>query len=332
MGIPNEVVQESTTTIESNPTPVSTPSPTPGPTPDVPPPAGATPPVASTPPGYTPNFKYKVLNEEKEFDPFIRDVIKDAEIEKKVRELYERADGIDFVKRERDRFRQEHSEYRKQVDPVIKELRQAGMFLQQGDLEKFFSIFNLSEDLLVKYVTERLQYKQLPPEQRAQADALRKQRDAYYEQTSEAEILREQNAQLQIQQVNFELGILLERPEVKTVVSNFDARAGKPGAFLEKFEKYADYLCSAERRFVPPSEAMKSFLDLLGNSYSQPQPEAQQAPAQAPAVVAPPSQKPSVRTFPAQGTAPVKKGYRSLQDLRKKYDELSGRATEAGQR
>lgn len=49
-------------------------------------------------PAFSPNFKLKVMEQEREIPELLRPLIKDAESEKAVRELVEKAYGLEYVK------------------------------------------------------------------------------------------------------------------------------------------------------------------------------------------------------------------------------------------
>jgi hypothetical protein len=66
----------------------------------------------SIPPVYTPNTKFKVMDKEHEFDAWLAPHIKDAETEKKAKELYEKAYGLDYVKPKYEASQKELEQYK----------------------------------------------------------------------------------------------------------------------------------------------------------------------------------------------------------------------------
>src|SRR5688500_2643210 len=66
-------------------------------------------------PAYTPDFKVKIKGKEFEIDEMFRGLIKDADSEKKVKEFFEKAYGIDFVKQDRKALKDEHEGFKSQV-------------------------------------------------------------------------------------------------------------------------------------------------------------------------------------------------------------------------
>lgn len=285
-------------------------------------------------PKYEPNFKFKVLDKEQEFDEFVRDAIKDADTEKKVRELYEKAYGLDFVKRERDRVRQEAQQYRSQVDPLVNEVKELGTFLQEKDFDKFFAKFNLPEEAIVNWVADKLRYKQMSPEQRAVYDNQRQLKDRVYEQSSAVQSAENQLNQMRIEQTTFYIDQIKSDPQVTKMAEQFDSRAGKQGAFWDRALAWADHMCEVEGRFVPFNVAFNDFKSNFYFGQDQAAEEGQVAPPpQAkPVVTAPQAEKPTIRNIPSTSQSAVKKTVRSLDDLKKKYNEMSGSRVEQGRR
>src|SRR5688500_3044500 len=67
------------------------------------PPKETEPPTEGEPPKevpqYTPNYKFKVMDEEKEFDDFLKGAIKTKEDEEKLRDIVTKAYGLDAHKK-----------------------------------------------------------------------------------------------------------------------------------------------------------------------------------------------------------------------------------------
>lgn len=289
---------------------------------------------SAEPAPYTPNYKFKVLDKEMEIEEFMRGVIKDADSEKKVRELYEKAHGLDFVKKERDRIRQESQSYRQKTDPLMEEIKELGTFLREKDLDKFFSKFNLPEDTIVNWVADKLRYKQMTPEQRSQIDTQRQLKDRVYEQEQALQGSSSALDQMRIEQTQFTIQQFQNDPEIKRMAEVFDSQAGQQGYFWDRALAWADYKCVEEGKFVPFHEA---FADFKKNFFlgQHPAPEAQAAPPPPqtkPVVTAPPEAKPTIKNFPSSAQSPVRSKVRSIEDLQKKYNEMAGRPIEPGRR
>ena len=74
-------------------------------------------------PAYTPNYKLKVYDEEKELeDKFLKDLIKDPESEKKVKEIAQKYLGFDTVKSRHEKVKSEYQTFKEQAEPVVEYL------------------------------------------------------------------------------------------------------------------------------------------------------------------------------------------------------------------
>lgn len=301
---------------EATPSPTSTQSTSPSVT------TGATDPNAPAAiPAYTPNFKFKSLGEEKEFDEFIRGAIKDVETEKKVRELYERSHGVDFIKKQRDHIRTELQSTKSKWAPVEAEMKQAAFYLQQNDLFKFAEMFGITEQKLVESVEQRLKYYQMSPEQRAVYDQRRQAMDQNFQLQNENVSTQDTLLNQQAEMVEMGLQMMMTSPDMQSMGSQYDSRAGKPGSFQEAVLKMGDYLTRTSGRFVPVHEAAKEVIKMAALQ-AHPQAAAPNQVPPAPQVVSPP-QKPTITSIQAKPVSPVKAKVRNLDDLRKLQKEMA---------
>lgn len=270
-------------------------------------------------PAYTPNFKFKAADKEHEFDEFIRGAVKNAEHEKKIRELYERSYGLDHVKGERDKFRNEFKGVNEQYGALNKGLDALSVMLRNKDYNGFFDSLKIPEQDVLQYALSRVKYMELPPEQRQQVDAQNEaqQRLTYLEQANQELIAGYQNQT--VQQRTGELDTHLGRPEVSSIASAFDARIGRPGAFRDEVIRRGQYYASLpESQDIPVEQAVREIMALVGNV----QPQATQAEAQeqvdgAQAQHEQQTQnKPVIPNIKSRGTSPAKKVIRSIEDVR----------------
>jgi hypothetical protein len=276
---------------------------------------------------YTPNFEYTIGKEKRQFDPLFKDFVKSQEHEKKLRELHEKADGLEIVKGLRDRYKSELEGVRGKFDPVEKELKQLGTFLQKNDLESAFGLLGIPKQKIIDYVAQEIQYRQMSPEERARVDAQKQLRQENYQQLSEAEQLRQELSQQQVDTLSFQLTVLQDSPKFSNAAEIFDSRAGKPGAFMEKLLTVGDWLTEQNGgRVVPPNQV----LDILVKEYGLTgESQGSQAPTPPPqsktVVTAPPAEKPTIKQVSGSKTAtPVKQKPKSLEDLKRLQREMAG--------
>lgn len=214
--------------------------------------------------GYEPNLKFKVMDEEHEFDPFLRDVITDADTEKKVRELYEKAYGLDHVKPKFQQTKEEYKNLKQEYDGFMSEVSDLRDDYKNRDFDSFFKKLAIPKEDILKWVYEEARYQELPPEQRQAYDAKR-------QAEQQARQLGKQNQQLQeyyTQQVTqakaYALNTALEQPSMRQIVQQFDARAGRPGAFRDEVINRGEFAWFQRKEDIPPEQAIQEVLTLAG--------------------------------------------------------------------
>lgn len=276
----------------------------------------------SVPNPYTPNFKFKVMDQEKEFDEWLRPVVKDAETEKKIRELYEKAHGLDYVKSDRQKIRSDFESLRNEYVGHRKNYDELSGYLNKGDFDKFFQKTSVPEAKIFEWVYNRLNFHQKPEHEKA--EIMKAQ-----ELEARARELEEQNQYWQtqyqttaMQQRTFELQSAIARPEVASIAQQFDARMG-PGAFQKEVIARGAYYASVMGQDVPVQHAINDVVKLIGGVTPQTPmgtPQTEMAPAQAPQA---PEKKPVIPNIQGRGTSPARRTPSSLADLKRMREEMS---------
>lgn len=274
---------------------------------------------------YTPNFKYKVTAPqggaaaklEKEIPEWARPFITSQDLEKNVRELFEKSEGIDAVKQHRDQLVSENTAMREQWAPVVQQVQTLQGHLQRGDLDSFFEGCNLSEQQILKYALYRLQLRENPQAMQTheQTRQLQLQNQAYQQQLQE---VSSGYQNLAVQQRTMQLDSHLGRPEILPAAQSFDARVGRPGAFRDEVIKRGKLYASMGQD-VAVEQVANEVLQLIGWSGQNNQ-AAQGAGATAMGAGAagatagqPAATLPSVK---GRGTSPAKKVIKSTDQLR----------------
>lgn len=268
-------------------------------------------------PAYTPNLEFKVMDNVHTIDKMYAPLLKDQETEKKIRELHEKAYGLDVVKPKYQSLKDEHGALKAEYEKISESLNHLSTFVKNDDLGSFFQALNIPESMVYRYVMNRLQYQDMPPEQK-------KHYDEYMELKRKNQLLEQQSQQyyqsaesVAAEARSKEVDWLIQSPEYSQAVAEFDARMGQPGAFKnEVYQKaVAIWYQSGQKQDISAKEAV----DLVVKSYGL----GQQIPAQAP--VTPPNvaavnnmkQKPVIPTIQAGAGSPTKKEIGSIADLRK---------------
>lgn len=277
-------------------------------------------------PAYAPNFKYKIMDQEREFDEIFRPLVKDPETEKKIKEFHEKAYGLDVVKADRDRVKEKAKEYEtkykdfeSKYSDLDKSLTQLGKFMAQDDLDSFFSSIRLPEEQVFRWVAKKLREMELPPEQRAEIQRQNEYRQrAYYLEQQNQDLETRYQAQ-QVQARTMELDTTLARPDVQQFVSEFDSRRGTPGSFrkavIERgatFYKLYGQDLPVEQAVSQVMQEWKPFLTPQQATATPSTPQAATAPAKVPVI-------PAVQ---GSGSSPVRKVPRSVADLKQLADSM----------
>lgn len=283
---------------------------------------------------YQPNLKFKYLDVEtnkqleKDMDEWIKPLLKDADTEAKVRQLYAKAYGMDHAKSSREKFKAENETLRQEKTQFDRSLQILSQHVQNDDMESFFEALKIPEDKVLKYALNRVQYRDLPPEKRAEYDQMRstKQRAALLEQENAR--LSEQYTSVQAQTRAHELDSYVSNPNVAGVAEQFDARVGQ-GAFRNEVIKRGQYYWAIHQQDIPVQQAVNEVLQMIGHSM---QPNTAQVPGSVPTQTAPsgvpgvsqtPDKKPVLPNIQGRGTSPARKLPNSIKDLKKLAMEAS---------
>jgi hypothetical protein len=287
-------------------------------------------PAAAAPPPYQPNVTYKVKNQEKKFDDWILPVIKDAETEKKIRELYETRDGISYVKADRETVVRENQQLKQVVQqkyaPMEQAVEQIEHFRSQGNLPAVFKVLGLDQRDVFKWAYE---YAQMTPQaQQAMEQNAMNGLQAYgaqrQSQTAEQQIIQ-QAADFKTREYEM---ITNYNPQVSQVVADFENNHG-PGSFFEQVRRTGLYHHQTRGVDISVQDAIEEVMKLYGRQPQAPaSAQMQTVPGQAPqasnmvSTPTAPTPKPVIPGFQGSGTSPVKKVFNSLEDIRKHRREL----------
>lgn len=275
--------------------------------------------AAPAAPQFTPNYKLKVYDQEMELeDKFLKDLIKDADSEKKVKEIAQKYLGFDTIKSRHEKVKQEYQTFQQQAQPVMELYQDYAKLAQKGDLEGIFSLLKISEDMIFQYA---LQKAQQTPEQKQYEQHQRQLAQEKERLQSQNQTLEERQHQQLVQFRNQEMNWVLARPEVSSIAQEYDKRVGQPGAFKKAVVRHGLAHHAATGEDLSAEQAVQEVMKEAGafvTPTNQPQ-------AQAPQLIQQPNgQPPIIPNVSSRAVSPVKKQVRGIADLKKKYDELSG--------
>lgn len=270
---------------------------------------------------YQPNLKFKVRQQEMEFDEWAKGAIKDSDTEKKVRELYEKAYGLDHVKEERERIRGEYETVKARDAETQKAIEALASHVKAKDYDSFFDSLGIPKEDIMRYAVEVVRREQMPPEQRQQWEASRQaqQQAKYYQEQNQT--LQEQQRQFQVQQTQFQLQTEISKPEISSIANVYNANRGDPAAF-ESYVISIGQMHAARGNDIPVAQAVAEAIQHL--KAANPQLGVMQNAAPQSNVVTP-SNKPTLPNIQGRGVSAIKSAPKSLEDLRALAREAASR-------
>ena len=274
-------------------------------------------PAVAAAPEYVPNYKFKAYDKEYDFPEYVRGVIKSKELEEKLRADYAKAYAHDELREKYTKVQP----YREKYEQIEQNINKLEKHLNEGDVENFFVGLGYKpqqvEQMLSKYVLDKLNYRELPEDQRRafdEAKNARKQASEYEEKYGK---LQSELDEYKIRQLDTELTVTLSDPSIADLARTWDERVGRPGAFREEVILRGDRLSRQSGRTATPQEAASEFAayarSVLGT--------AQQMPYQQP-VAKPKPTLPNVNNKSA--SSPAGKKFKRLEDLEKYVEERFG--------
>jgi len=259
---------------------------------------------------YVPNLKYKVLDEEREIDhPLFKQMVKDADTEKQVREIFEKAAGLDIYKNKYSTLDTEHKRIAQEYGEVQEAVEQLKVYWA-NDKEKFFESMGIDPKQVYAWVQEKIKYLDLPQEQKELYDRERatRLRNVEIEQQHARYEAAIQKQQLQAR--SFELDQGIANPQVSQVAKTYDEIYGQ-GSFRQEVIKHGALEYQLRGQDVPVGEALsavfakaKALTDRLSSGA---------APKVEPKVI------PTVR---AGAGSPAKKRITSIDELKKLAESM----------
>lgn len=272
---------------------------------------------------YQPNFKFKVLDKEQEIDEWLKPVIKDAETEKKVRDLYERAFGLEHVKSDRQRLREQNQFQQNDIARHSQVVNNVNQMLANKDYDSLFSnVLKIPEDDILRQAQKILQLREMPPEQRQAIEHARQVNQRAYELENQNQQLMQTNEHVAVTARTQELDWTLQRPEFSQVAQAYDARLGQQGAFRNAMIERGKYNALALGRDITPEQAANEVLQFIGGRQNLIPAQNTQTFGNGAAQVVP-ERKPVITNIQGRGTSPAKKMVRSIDDLKKRAKEMA---------
>lgn len=265
-------------------------------------------------PAWEPNYKLKIMDEEREVDEMLRPLMKDAESEKFVRELCEKAYGLEWQKPKYEELKEKYPELENKYNEFYGQINDI-VSLRDKDLDAFFDAVGLSEDQIAKHMLEKVKRMDLPEDQRRVYDEFSETRRKNYDLEKQLQVEQERNQQVAVQARTHELSTVLERPEIAAYAKAYDTARKKTGAFKEAVVRHGTAEWNINKRDLGAEQAVHDTMSFLGDAY-----KGQQAHPVAAQVDAP---LPVIPRVSGKSVSPTGKVPRSIEDLKKLSAEMS---------
>lgn len=264
---------------------------------------------------YSPDFKYKVMGEEKEIDEWLRPAIKDKEVEKKVKELYEKAYGLDSIKPRHQELKAQYDELRLKSSGMDKALKSLGESIKEKDYDTVFSAMPIPKEDIISYALELVRREQ-NPELKAQFESSRQAREKIRQYEAENARLMESHQELALKQRSFDLERTLDEPEVKAIADVYNSGVGDANAFRQYVIQIGQYHAAKGNDISVEQavgEALKHLKAMNVGIQQRQQPTSN---------VVQPSAKPTIPSVTGRSASAVRPAFKSLDDVRRKLKEL----------
>ncbi len=304
MSEPQETIAP-TTTPEASTAPVETPNAAPAAVS----PEGQT---ATPPPpdAYTPDYGYRFQDKTHEIDEFWRPLIKDKDTEAKVRDVMQRAQAVESYKTQLQEFEGKLGETSKVTDTV----QALNDLYNKGDHERVLEQIGYTDEMLYKIVAEKIQRAKMPEDQKRLWEEKRQTQLENERLQRDTETARARYSEEITRTIDYQLTQELGKPEYQSMIKMYEGANGE-GSFRKLVIDRGAFLGNQRGGVtIPPHELIpmvsKEFQPfMVGNQ-----------------TAAPVVQRTGLKVVPNVGAgnaSPAKQGIKSIDDLRKRYNEIT---------
>jgi len=274
---------------------------------------------------YSPDHKYNVYDEVKEFDEWIIPVIKDKDTESKVRDLYTRAAGIEGVKTKLSKEREDKAMIQTELNNINRGLENFQRLLDSQLYDEVFKHLKIPEEQIIEYALDKAKRSQLSAEERAMLDSqdqMRTQNFNLQKQNEEMQRLQYQNAE---KQYEFEMNSQLTRQDVKPLVDKLDSQFGN-GFFRDQVEKEGMAYYNQNGRDTTIEDAVNTVITKFGKlTQAAATPPTTLTNTQPLNTITKTNQIRTIAKTPSGGGAsPTHREINSIEDLQKIYNQKYG--------
>jgi hypothetical protein len=277
------------------------------------------------------------MDKEHEIPEYLRQAIKDADTEKQVKEIFEKAYGLDVVKPRFKETREKLQTVEQRLAQRESQVQQVIQLAKQGDVRAISKLLGISKEKVFQYALQELQYEELPPEQKAQYEQQQQEREELARLRQENQRLAKDKDSTLVQVRIQQLDSLLATGEVKQVAGKMDALfaqqgaknfQGQPKTFRDLVMEQGFLISEMTGKDATPEQALQAAMALAIREPSAatqaPTPSIAAAPESAAAKSAAQATPPPViPNIAGKGASPTRKSPKSIADLKKLHAEMS---------
>jgi hypothetical protein len=274
---------------------------------------------------FTPNYKFKSGDFEGEVDEMFRPLIKDADTEKKIKDLFTKAHGLDTVKTrltgEVESWKGKATESVEKYSALSQSLASLSHHVNRGDFDSFFAALKIPEAQIYKWLQGKVKEQDMSPEEKAERARVRQEGTQLFQLQQQNQILMQNQQRFQEEQSKAALESALTSPDVSALAQQFDTQVGVQGAFRKEVIKHGYTMYLLNGNVDPhPNDVVKDLMGTLGKIIQPQQANGgMQTNNQAGA-----SQKPPIiPNVAGKSASPVKSAPRSIKELREKHAAIS---------
>lgn len=278
---------------------------------------------------FQPDFKFKVGGKEHEIPEKFRALATDEASQKELKELFEKAYGLDYAKPYHQKTRETLEMYEKEVIPAFKEQNQIidelSKYIEKKDFDSYFERLGIPEKHIQEWMLLKLN---LTPEQKALYNQNRELQKQLYQRETEnqsltqsADAAKRETQQEQERQILNQLDFTIKNGEYKEQVAQYEKNHGE-GSFLNKVIQTAAFIEQTEKKNLSIEEAIKRTMEFI----PAPVIANQVAPNNQVGGVTFPKEKPVLPQLAAKPQSPTAKQITSIKELRAKAANYSASA------
>jgi len=251
-----------------------------------------------------------VLGEEQELPEDIRQFIKSEKEEKLFRELYEKGGAAEHFKTKNQSYKQKLEDLEPQYTGLVEEVKELQELYGSGDIDGFLEKLSIPEEAMLKWAVDKVRYQQMPQEHKQILEAKRSAEREARELAKSNQSSQAQLNQMMVEMKRQEIESTLSKPEIKSYMQEFDKRAGREGSFVRELLDRGDRAWN-RKEYLTPDQIVGQIMGLYNFGAAQVTQQASQP------MSTQKNEPPVIPNVQGKGSSPLKKGPRSIADLKK---------------